>query len=215
MYGNPMRVSIEGSVVTLKPMTEADLEGMVLGMSSLKVRAWAGGIDVPTADEEREWLKRTAVSKDKYGWGIFPEGSDRAVGSTGLNHLDYRSSSCRSGIMIWDPTWWGKGIATRTHLARTLFAADWLGMKTIISEVRTPNEASLKALLRVGYAVTGRSHRNWLAEGRYYDTLLFTWVNPAHVAFLYGGDPVPADVLEACEMAQKALEQARRCVEML
>src|SRR3989344_2260272 len=94
MNGNPMRISIDGFAVTLKPLSELDLEGMGLGLSSLKVRAWTGGIDVPTMDEEREWIKRTATAKDKYSCGIFPEGCDRAVGSTGLSHLDFRSSSC-------------------------------------------------------------------------------------------------------------------------
>ncbi len=215
MYGNPMRIMLDRVPILLRPFEEKDIPGALLGMSKLSVRKWTAGIDAPSVATEREWFDDLGKRKGTYGWAIVPEGVEVAVGSTSLNGIDPRSNTAKSGIIVWEPSFWGKGIATRAHLARTLFASDWLNLRTIISEVRVPNEASLKALLRVGYAVTGKHFRDYFVEGRYWDTYVLTWTNPKFVQELWEKDPIPTDIQDAITRAEEALERARRCVEYL
>ncbi|MBI4091191.1 GNAT family N-acetyltransferase [candidate division WWE3 bacterium] len=215
MFGNAMKVEFDGLAITLRQLTEKDVPVIVAGMSSLLVRQWTGSIDVVTEAEEREWLEKAGKSKVDVYWGIFLDGSKPPIGSTALHGIDRRSRTAVSGIVIWDPAWWRKGVATRAHLARTLFAADWLNLATIQSGVRVPNEASLKALQKVGYVVTGKHPRNFFAGGRYHDSYILTWFNPSLLNELWLEEKAPAEVLEGMEKAREALDRARNCVVFL
>lgn len=214
MYGPKIRVEYDGLGITLVPARLEWAKHYAEMMSSLRVNMWTNGLYGFTEADEREWLEKTAKDPKGVSWAILPDGCDLPVGNTGLHGIDPITGPCTSGIIIFDPTWWGKGVASRAHLARTWFATGMLNRWMIHSTVRDQNEASRKALERIGYTVTGRIPRSAYRSGVYVDTLNLTWLNPSRVGLLYPTG-LPEEYVAGVERAKVALEKAGRVVTVL
>lgn len=214
MFGPTMRIEFDGFGVTLRAPSRAETEALAQAFSSMQVHMYTMRTYAATPEDEAEWYER--VRKDNRGcqWGIVPDGEDSIVGFTGLNGIDPISMSCTSGIIIARTDLHGKGIATRTHLARTMFAADYLNRYTIQSHVRVPNEASFKALERVGYMKTGKHLSDWYRDGKFLDTYVLSWLHPNRLMFTKP-DGLDMAEAEAVERAQIALGKARKTVKFL
>jgi len=214
MYGPKLRIEYDEFGITLVPPKVEWAGYYAEMMSSLKVNMWTNGLYGLTEADEREWLEKSAKDPKGVSWAIMPDGCKLPVGNTGLHDISLVNGSCTSGIVIFDPEWWGKGVASGAHIIRTGFGADNLGRSTINSTVREVNEASRKALERVGYAVTGKVLRNCFRDGEYYDTLTLTWLHPERINLLYP-QGLPPEYTGAVERASQVLKKARDLVKKL
>lgn len=208
MFGYPLYVEKSGLKVTLRPPTVEDLPAITKGFANQRVHLYTLGQGAQTLQQETEWFNRRSNSTDEYVWLIEVDG--KQIGITGLHHLDL-SQSCETGVVIWDQSYWGKGVASLAHMARTYYAADHLNRLTIRSHARVTNLGSVNALKRVGYAVTGIQPRTHFVEGRYLDTYVFVWLHPEKTAQLFP-EGVPAKYKSPIVRAQKTLDQARKLV---
>ncbi len=205
-----MQVKHQNVGVTLRAFSKEDLPELLKYWNSMRVHMYTMGLFAQTMENEIEWYESTRKDKESCSWAIVPDGSESPVGVTALHHLDMFGSSS-SGIIIWDTKWWNKGIASRTHLARTLFAADYLNRLTIKSSVRTENPASLKALLSVGYHQTGTEPRTAMRAGKFLDTHLLCWIHPEKTGLLFP-EGIPEIYKEALKRGAEALALARQVV---
>lgn len=212
MYGMRMAVRKDGFTVYLVPVKETQLSVIAENFSNMKVHMYTQQLFAQTLENEREWYNRMRTDTDHIVWGILPEGEEEIVGVTGLHKINNVAGTCTSGIVIFKTDWWGKGVASRTHLARTFFAAKYLSRNTIKSGVRTPNEASKKALERVGYTVTGIEPRTEFRNGIYIDSYTLIWINPERVDLLYP-EGLPVQYKDGVERARSALVLASSCVQ--
>lgn len=212
MYGVRIRIEYDGFGVNLRPFAKTDLPSLVKHFDSMKVHMYTMGLFAQTLENEEEWYEKNRKDKDSCVWAIQPDGSDVAVGTTAIHDMTI-FGSCISGIIIWDTTWWSKGVATRAHLGRTLFAADYLNRLTIKSSVRADNSASFRALTRVGYHETGLEPRTSFRAGRYLDTKLLCWIHPEKTDLLFP-EGVPTVYKEGIEKASIALLRAREVVSL-
>lgn len=210
MYGVNMYVAFDGLGVKLRPFSKGDLPVLVRYFSSMKVHMYTQGLFAQTEESEEEWYERTRKDERSCTWAIQPDGSEEPIGITSLHGIDLFGSAS-SGIIIWNVDWWGKGIATRAHLGRTLFAADYLNRLTIKSSVRADNAASFRALTRVGYNLTGLEPRTSYRAGRYIDTKLLCWIHPEKINLLFPEGGAEA-YKEGIENASIALLRARQFV---
>lgn len=210
MFGMKMRVSYEGFSVNLRPFRREDLPVLVEHFDSMRIHMYTMGLFAQTQESEEEWYERSRKDPNSCLWAIVPEGQQTAVGTTGLHNIDLWGSAV-SGIIIWDTSWWGKGVATRAHLARTLFAADYLQRLTIKSAARISNKASNKALMRVGYNKTGVEPSTFCRGGKYLDTQLYCWLHPERIDVLRPNG-LPRRYKKGVQRAQVALAKARSVV---
>lgn len=211
MFGIQMKIRLDGFFVDLRPLFKADLPNLVTHFNSMKIHMYTSGLYAQTLENEEEWYNKTRSEKDSCVWGIQPQGSEKVVGITSLHGIDMFGSAT-SGIIIWDTKWWGKGVAKRAHLGRTLFAADYLDRLTIKSSVRSENNGSRRALLGVGYNVTGLEPRTSFRAGKFIDTLNLVWINPERVNILFP-EGLPEIYKDGVEKAKIAISTARRVVE--
>ena len=177
-FGPPIQVQINEVTLTLRAPQRAEMAAFATLFSSARVHQWTmGGVSMATEDEE-EWYDRTrqAPPTEAIVWVIQPEGAEHPVGVTSLTWGRVAGHVWSTGIIVADPAWWKKGVASAAHVARTWFAATQVhGLMVIQSEVRVPNEASWKALKRVGYLQTGRNLRDAYRDGAFHDTYQYTW----------------------------------------
>ncbi len=209
MYGVTMKVSHNGLVVVLRALRKEDVPILVEHFSSMKVHMYTKGIFAQTLENELEWYEKNRKDPDGVTWAIQPEENEFPIGVTALHGINSRENSSSSGIIIWDPSWWGKGVASAAHLARTLFAADYLNRGTIRSSVRVANEASRRALERVGYTIWGTEPACILRANEWLDTYRLIWFHPERTDIFYP-DGIPQMYQAGVERARAALEIARR-----
>jgi len=212
MLGMPMKVSHRGIEVMLRAIKKPEIEVLVAGFNSMKVHMYTTGLFSQAFEDEISWWEKTREERNTVSWGI--EYGGQLIGVTGLHEINSRLGDCTSGIIIWDQNSWGKGIASCSHLARTLFAVDYLHRIMIRSHVRTENEASAKALQRVGYSITGTKYRDAFRAGRWIDTYELLWQHPNYAKHLFP-DGLPEMFREGVEKADIAIELARQVVEFV
>jgi RimJ/RimL family protein N-acetyltransferase len=222
MFGPKMYIEmeIEGKDhhvrgVLLRPVEEHEMDAIAEHFSSLSLHQGTMQRFGVVAKDEREWWEKVRKDRDTVTWGIVPDGSDVVVGVTAVHHLTVFGAA-RTGIIIANKEWHGKGVATRTHLLRTLYAADYLARVVMHSSARTHNIPSIKALQGVGYKITGRSDRDDYRAGKYVDTYHLTWLHPekTHVTYPASEGGLPEEYAESVEIAQEALERARKFVQL-
>lgn len=214
MFGVTMAVSHKGQEVVMRAFTKEDLPTLVKHFSSMKVHMHTKGMFAQTLENETEWYENRRKDPTCCLWAIQPKGSEVPIGVSGLHDLDNRENSCSSGIILWEPEWWGKGVASAAHLGRILFAANFLNRFTIRSSVRVVNEASRKALERVGYTVWGEEPVDDYRDGVWLDTYHLIWFRPSSVDFMFPKG-VPQKYVQGVERARITMEIARKEVAFL
>lgn len=218
MFGPKLRIEYDGLAVTLAPPSKEQMAGATDMMSSLMVGQYTTGGRGYTAQDEESWFERVRTSgNSEVVWGIYveDEGKKTFIGSTSIDDID-SIGGCSTGIIIFDQKWWNRGVAGHAHLIRTWFAANMKARLTIHSAVRTENIASLKALQRVGYTITGVTPRNCYVDGHYLDTYRLTWIHPDpnKISILYP-EGLPPEFQEGVNLAQQALNKASELVQLL
>ena len=209
MFGINMSITHNGITVFLRPLTKSDLPVLVEHFSSMKIHLYTQGLYSQTLENEEEWFDNKRKSEDDCVWAIQPAESQVPIGVTALHHLTSSLyNTCSSGIVIWDDKWWGRGVASATHLGRTLFAADFLNRLTINSQVRVPNVASRKALERIGYTIWGEEPVSSLRHGEWLDTYHLKWFHPTKSVVFYPHG-IPSFLQDGIAKAKTALDLAR------
>lgn len=209
MYGIRMTVRHNGLTINLRPFSKEDVPVLAKHFSSMKTHMFTMGIFGQPLENELEWYEKNRKDPDGCSWAIQPEGNDEPIGVTSLHDINNRENSCTSGIIIWRQDWWGKGVASTAHLGRTLFAVDYLNRYTLRSSVRIANQASYRALLRVGYLVWGTEPVCILRAGKWLETHHLIWLHPERIGVLFP-DGLPEMYAEGLSRATSALESARR-----
>lgn len=213
MLGFGMRVELDGIDIELCAPTTELLVHVVGGMQSLNILMYTAQVSAKSLEDERAWFEKVRTEQESMVWFIRPAGSDIPIGVTALHNID-NLGTCTSGIMIWDKTWWRKGIATRAHLARTLYAADYLNRSVIHSSARTENPGSVKALQRAGYTLWGTEVCSGYRKGEWLETAHLTWLHPDRTGMLFPKG-VPELYREGIEKAKIELNLARQVVALL
>ncbi len=214
MFGNPMYVKLGDIGVTLRPFQKEEMILIAQYFSSHEVSRYTNIVFAKTTDDEHEWWEKVRKEPNEVIWGIVPDGSNHALGSTGLHGITSLAGSCTSGIIIGDKNYWGKGIAYIAHLARTLYAVNILNRNTIHSTVRSENVASLRALQKIGYIKGDGYLRDLYTDGRFFDTFTLTWINPRRVSLLYP-EGVPEHLTPFIRKARETLDLAEKLVMFL
>lgn len=202
-----MSITTERISLLLRPATKDDLPELVKHFSSMRVHMYTMGRFAQTLENEQEWYEKVRKNDDECIWFIQPEGYDKPIGTTGLHKINSWDGSCSSGIIIWDPSWWGRGVASAAHLGRTLFATDYLSKISIRSSVRVDNTASRRALEGVGYTIWGTEPVDDYRAGRWIDTYQLKWFHPDKYQFYYP-DGLPEKFVPGAERAKIALAKA-------
>jgi len=177
---------LRGEKVTLRPPDETDPARFVEWFADTEVTRYIGRAFAVALHEEQEWFKRIGESKSDVVWMIEAEG--RAIGSTGIHHIDWVNANAVTGTMIGDKGAWRKGYGSEAMRLRTDYAFRELNLHKLISGAFMENEPSKRALWKAGYREVGiqrehnfrdgRWHDRWLCEVLRSDWESATWLTP-------------------------------------
>lgn len=206
--------------IILRPPIEGEETTIAEGISKAKVNEYTSTNRTITTEMEREFFTSQAKEANSAFWIIataddLKDNVGRPIGVTSIG--DIKNNRGGSGCIIFDTVMWGKGIATACHRARCFYAHHRLGLKAIDSSVAYPNTGSYKALLGVGYVVTGISYSYHFSNGQWHNAYALTWVNPDKYkwAEFWSANKPPKEFVEARKTAQEAIDWAKENVTFL
>jgi RimJ/RimL family protein N-acetyltransferase len=214
-----MRMKVCELDIELAPLNR-DVMGEYIspGMQQFGTNRYMLRRNAPVLEDEHEWFDRIRAQTDSLTWGIWDITDERKlIGTTGLHDIGGdHIRQATSGSMIFRQEYWGKGIATAIHKARTWYAFEQLGLHRLKSQALQPNVGSRKALERSGYCLV-YTERNFLfVDGRLHhaDNLECLNPTPAMWRLWWGSDRPTKRALEARTRTVGALDWAKQNVSL-
>jgi RimJ/RimL family protein N-acetyltransferase len=214
MLGKTLIIKGKKVTVVLKPFTVEELTsaGVLNKLADYMVTRHTRMQAAPTAKNEIDFFEKVSSSRDSVNWGIYkkdPNGElSELLGTTNIDIKDHNHMG-GTGFVLWDKAQWRKGIASTAHIGRTLYAANHLGLKTIVTSAMLPNIGSIKALQSVGYFITGYKLADDLREGQYLHHVNLQWINPIYE------DILTQDLPEQLrEVAKEGIAKAKATLEL-
>jgi RimJ/RimL family protein N-acetyltransferase len=220
-FGPIMRFQVGELHIELAPLTKDVLgEFIAPGMNQLSVSRYLGSHTANTIEDEEDWYETVRKDQTKVVWGIWLlDGDTRTlIGNSGL--VDITTGHIRqatSGSLIFRKEYWGKGIASAAHKARTWYAFRELGLHRIMSAVIQGNGGSLKALQRSGYDLVYVERNTVFTDGQLHHQDNLACLNPNEPFWSqwWHGERPAKRALQARQLTLDALDWAKTHVELL
>jgi len=227
-FGPIMRLKVGEFNIELAPLTRESMSEFVNlthggGMQRYSVTRYLGRQIAPVLEDETDWFDKVRKDATSIVWGIWMiDGDNRTlIGNSSLNGIgeDGHSGFIRqttSGSMIFRPEYWGKGIASAAHKARTWYAFQHLGLHRIKSAVIQGNGGSSKALGRSGYTYVYTERNETFVDGELRHLDCFECLNPLDLFWKqwWHGDRPPQTSLNARKLTLDTLKWAEENVEL-
>ena len=166
MYG-PV---IEGKQMRLRPPRMEDAATMITWFEDLEVSQFLFVRNPPSLESEKEWIDARGKDPDSIFWVIEVDGS--AVGSTGIQMIDWKNGFGLTGTVIGDKKQWGKGIGRELMQLRAEYAFMQTPLRKLKSGYIDGNEASARAQAACGYVEAGRWRKDRFVDGEWRDLIL-------------------------------------------
>lgn len=220
-FGPTMRLDVDGLTIELAAHTKNSMERFVEGMAQLSVTQYLQrNGTAPSLEDEHEWYDKIRTDKTRIHWGIWTieNGKRTLIGDTVLLDITREHiHQATSGSVIFDKQYWGKGVASSIHKARTWYAFQYLGLHRIMSAVVQGNAASLKALEKSGYRLVYVERNTSFVNGRlrHQDNLAVLNPLPAFWDQWWHGDEPDAEAIAARAVTEEVMAWAEKNVELL
>ena len=124
-----------------------------------------------------------AMAEDPYNLftGIFLKDDDRHIGNIKLGPINLHHGHADIGLLIGEPTCWGKGYASEAIGILSDFAFNEIGLHRLTAGAYADNEGSSRAFEKRGYVREGILRSHWLCGGAFQDGVCLGKVNPKDV----------------------------------
>ena len=223
MLGQIMEMKTkDGLKIRLASFSKEDAQAFITdgGMQQRSVTRYVSSPSAPTIEDEHAWYDKIRDDKRSIVWGIwdFSAGQPKLIGNSTIFKIqEFPIRQAISGSVISDKKYWGKGIATVAHKARTWYAFNEIGLTRIKSAVATPNIASKKALEKSGYFLNHVERNTFFTEGKLLHQENLECLNPAESEWKrwWNDDEPTPEAIKARETTLAALEWARENVTLL
>ncbi len=220
-FGPIMQLKVGDLRVELAPLSRDVMSEFVSpGMQQASIMKYLERSGARVLEDEYEWYDKVRQQKDALTWGIWviENGERIIIGTTALHGVTHDPvGQATSGSMIFRQEYWGKGIASAIHKARTWYALQHLGLMRIKSEVIRDNTASRRALEKSGYRVISTERNTDFVDGqlRHRDYLECLNPDPAAWKHWWGNDRPTKSSREARQRTQEAMTWASKNVILL
>lgn len=220
-FGPIMRLKVDELEIELAPLRQSDLESFISpGLQQASVSRYLMLRVAPVLEDEHEWFEKTRTDKNSIHWGVYDitDGKRVLIGTTGVTGIVREPlKQATSGVLIFRKDYWGKGIASHIHKARTWYLFTHVGLVRIMSAVIQGNVASLKALEASGYSVVYTERNTTFGDGRLRHQDNLECLNPSPDVWRqwWGSDRPTKRSVEARKRTLDALAWAEQNVSLL
>ena len=162
-----------GDNVYLRAIEQEDAPHFVEWLNDPEVRCYLARSFPPlNLGREREWIEQLYKDQSRVVFGIVLKTSDKLIGSTGLEGIDWRSRRAGFGIAIGDKTQWSKGFGTEATKLIVRYGFDTLNLNRIFLHVFDHNPRAMRAYEKAGFVREGVLRQDRYIEGAYRDSIV-------------------------------------------
>ena len=219
-FGPSMRLSVGDLTIELAAFDKESMAGFVTGMAQASVTRYLSRHTAPTIEDEHEWYDKVRTDQTRLNWGIWvvEDGGRKLIGDTTLMDIQRKHiHQAISGSEIFNKDYWGQGIASHIHKARTWYAFQHMGLHRIMSAVIQGNVASRKVLEKSGYRLVYVERNTQFVDGqlRHQDNLAVLNPLPSFWDQWWHGDEPDAEAIAARAVTEEVIAWAEKNVELL
>jgi len=133
---------------------------------------------ITASDRVADFLK--SFQEKKAVWWVFViKESAMVAGYGGLFNIDWENSQAEIGYGLLKP-FWGSGIAGECLAPILQYGLNEINIHRVYGNIQPGNLASRKLVERKGFKLEGRLIDNVFARGQYFDTMIYSLINPLH-----------------------------------
>lgn len=174
------RSPVEGELVTLRPVTVADVPLLHAAVADVELARLTGSIHAIAEAGQRKWsvadleevYSRWIIADDRIVWVIVENSSGQVVGESVLNDLDPGNRSC--GFRIWISGARDKGLGTEATRLTMRHAFEDQGINRVELEVYDFNPRARHVYEKVGFVHEGVKRQALLFEDEWVDEHLMS-----------------------------------------
>lgn len=220
-FGPIMQLQVGELDIELAPVDKESVSAFISpGLQMATIGRYMSMSFAPTLEYQQEWYEKTHSDKASLVWGIWIREGDgrKLIGNTALDEIKRTHiHQATSGSLIVDQSYWGKGIASSIHKARTWYAFQHMGLHRIKSAVLQGNVGSRKALSRSGYELVYVERNEQFIDGklRHLDCLECLNPNDPFWSQWWHGERPPKKSVAARQVTKDALVWAEQNVTLL
>lgn len=159
---------LTGNGVLLVPMGPEHVTERYLSWMSdpLVTQYLESRFDAPTLEGLAAFVQAAATAPDSYMFAILLRESGEHVGNIKLGEISRHHLRGSIGIIIGEPSAWGRGVATEVVELLSRWAFDELGLVRLSAGAYAANVGSIRAFEKAGFVVEGTLTGNVvLADG--------------------------------------------------
>jgi RimJ/RimL family protein N-acetyltransferase len=158
-----------GDIKLIEPGLEHATDSLQWVSVDNVVRHMGADFSNPSLAGERKRIQEIIESPDRYSWMINCEG--KLIGNVGINDIaeETEKAGMKTGsmaILIGDPEFWKKGIATRVCTAVLEWAKTKGKFEAMAARALEENAGSRRTLEKLGFIETGTEPYDGPADGR-------------------------------------------------
>jgi len=170
---------IEGTTVVLRRHARENIAEFQRWYQDPEVARLTRYQDGPMRPDEIErfFLVR-AIGPDALAMGIHTRAGDRLIGSCAFSQLDGDNGSALFHITIGERDCWGQGYGSEATGLMVDHAFSSLGLHRVALSVFAFNERAMRAYARVGFVVEGSSREAIWRDGRWWDEIHMSVLEP-------------------------------------
>jgi RimJ/RimL family protein N-acetyltransferase len=171
-------------------------------------RRWYGDPDVARLtryqdgpmrpDEIERFFTARVVGIDSLTLAVHLRATDRLIGSCAFSQLDGDNGSALYHITIGEKELWGRGYGTEATQLMLGHAFGNLGLHRVSLAVFAFNERAIRSYRKVGFVVEGRAREAIFRDGRFWDEIEMSILEPEwralHPATDHGPPPARIEV---------------------
>ena len=129
-------------------------------------------------DEVERFFMMRALGPEALAMGIHIRAGNRLIGSCAFSQLDADNGSALFHITIGEHDCWGKGYGGEATALMVDHAFSALNLHRVALSVFAFNERAIRAYLRVGFVDEGRSREAIWRDGRWWDEIHMSVLEP-------------------------------------
>jgi RimJ/RimL family protein N-acetyltransferase len=170
---------IDGDLVVLRRHTRENLRDFLRWYRDPEVARLTRYQDGPMRPDEIErFFMMRAIGPESMAMGIHVRETGRLVGTCAFSQLDGDNGSALFHITIGEHDAWGQGYGGEATGLMVDHALGTLGLHRVALSVFAFNERAIRAYLRVGFVIEGRSREAIWRDGRWWDELHLSVLEP-------------------------------------
>ena len=162
-----------GTLVRLRPVEEDDLSRLVSWRNKPSVWRWFFNKFPLSHAGQARWFEGLLRTDDKKLFAICTLEDDTAIGTIGLDRIDFANQSAELGnMLIGEEEFQGQGYAAEALQLLLSYSFFHLNMNRVYLYVFADNDRAVRLYERAGFQVEGRLRQAHYAQGIFNDVLL-------------------------------------------